>query len=389
VVFEMAGFRPDTILVTLRAPFVSFAGGILPSRSTTQSDPDVQASTGIAVGAGGITNAQAIRAGGTLSRTVTFQVTGAAGAVRFYDTTGVRSTVATATFPVGAFSTPAFFAGGLRLDAVAPGVDTITVTLPGATTAPSGGVIQQTVVPGAVTLADTVVQVGAGLLTKNTIGLDGHSIGVGGTGHQGVTLTLRVLEPGIALLQADDSSIGRDSIVVTLPAGAASVKYYVAGLEGVLNDTVQVVATAPGLHPDTLKVVVRKAGLELQPYEPGLPAIIAAGEGARDIYASIGVPDAAGTTVVIPQMLRPGSGLSGVVTFTVDNPGVAVLVEQAGLPEPIKMRSIGSGTSNTPIRMISGGVGFQPLTAGQVLLSVATPGVTTVARGIRPITVTP
>jgi hypothetical protein len=386
VVFEMAGYRPDTILVTVRPAFVGF-NGIVPTRPTTMTDSDVLANTGISINSSGITNLQALRAGGTISHTATFHVKTASGAVRLYDTTGVRDTVVTAVIPNGLGSTPVFGGGGVRIDAVAPGVDTIYVTLPGATTVPASAALRINVTPGVITLADTVVKVGAGLFTKNPTGLDGHLVSVGGTGHQGATLTLHVLEPGIALLQPDDTTVGSDSITVTIPAGVASGRYYVAGVEGVINDTVLVVVTAPGLIPDTVKVIVLRPGLDLQTF--GMPATVGVGTGPYDLFASIGLPNAAGTAVATPQAVRPGSGLSGIVTFSLDIPGIAQIVDQTDPPAQTKTRTIPVGGTITPFRIISGGVGLAPLAPGGVTVSVATPGATTLTGGARAVTVTP
>lgn len=387
VVLEMEGYRPDTVLVTIRPAALSLAGvdgGGLPNRSAFAADAELQAQTGIAVNAGGITNLQPIRAGGTLSRTVTFRVTTPPGVIGIYDSTGVRDTIGTATFAVGSSSTPSFAAGGLRLDAIAPGTATLVASIPGVVST-NGATRNFTITPGVITFADTLIEVGAGLMSTNVTAPNGRVLSLNGPGHTGLEVALKVLTPGIALLQPSDSVAGSDSIGVTFAAGVATANFVVAGLEGILNDTVLVVASAPGVVPDTLKVIIRQPGLELQNLQATMPA----GAGVRDIFAVIGLPNAGGTALLTSQRIRPGSTLDRNVTFTLTPAGAAQLTDLADGAGLMKIKQIPVRDEITPFRVFTGGVGFEPLAPGVANVTVTMPGVTTVGTGTRTVTVTP
>jgi hypothetical protein len=382
VVFEMEGFVPDTIRVNVVAPHITLLG-VPATRSTLQADTNLVAVTGWG-NAGGLQGSQPIRTGGTFSRTATIRVTTNNGVARLYDSTGVRDTVLTVTFPIGQSQTPATGPAGVKLDALIPGVDTITVDKAGFAK-PTNAVRPITVTPGAVAFADSVVRVGAGLMSASQLDPDGLDLVLSGPGHSGLEVSLKVLTPGVALVQATDSTVGSDSIGVTFAAGNAVARFFVAGLEGVVLDSVFVVASAPGVVPDTLKVIVRQPGLELQ----GTLPTMSSGAGDRDIFAVIGVPAADASALLAPQAIRPGSTLDPTVTFTLSAPGVAQLVDLAGAPALVKTKLIPIRGEITPFRVVTGGVGFDPLAPGAVNVTVTMPGVTTVGTGIRTVTVTP
>jgi hypothetical protein len=387
VVLEMTGYRPDTVLVTVRPAALSLAGangGGAPNRSTLAADAELQAHTGISVNAGGITNLQALRAGGTLSRTVTFRITTPPGVIGIYDSTGVRDTIGTATFAPGSATSPFFVGGGLRVDAIAPGTATLVASIPGVVST-NEATRNFTITPGVIAFADSVIEVGAGLMSANVTAPNGRVLSLSGPGHTGLEVALKVLTPGVALLQPSDSVVGSDSIGVTFAPGVATMNFVVAGLEGILNDTVLVVAFASGLNPDTVKVVVRRPGLEVQ----GIIPTMNAADGAKDIFAVIGLPNAGGTGLLTSQRIRPGSILDRTVTFTLSAPGVAELVDLAGPPALVKTKQIPIRDEITPFRVFTGGVGFDPIAPGVVTVTVAMPGVTTVGTGTRTVTVTP
>jgi hypothetical protein len=387
VVLEMAGYRPDTVLVTVRPAVMSLAGangGGAPNRSAFAADAELQAHTGIAVNAGGITNLQPIRAGGTLSRTVTFRITTPPGVIGIYDSTGVRDTIGTATFAPGNATSPLFAAGGLRLDAIAPGTATLVASIPGVVST-NEATRNFTITPGIVAFGDSVIEVGAGLMSANVTAPNGRVLSLDGPGHTGLEVALKVLTPGVALLQPADSVVGSDSIAITFAAGVATANFMVAGLEGILNDTVLVVASAPGIVPDTVKVIVRQPGLELQNLQATMPT----GAGVRDIFAVIGLPNAGGTALLTSQRIRPGSTLDRNVTFTLTPAGAAQLTDLADGAGLMKIKQIPVRDEITPFRVFTGGVGFEPLAPGVANVTVTMPGVTTVGTGTRTVTVTP
>jgi hypothetical protein len=315
---------------------------------------------------------------------VTFRVTTLPGVIGIYDSTGVRDTIGTATFAPGNPTTPFFVGGGLRVDAIAPGTATLVASLPGVGST-NEATRNFTITPGVIAFGDSVIEVGAGLMSANVTTPNGRVLSLNGPGHTGLEVALKVLTPGVALLQPSDSVEGSDSLGISFAAGVATANFVVAGLEGIVNDTVLVVASAPGVIADTVKVIVRQPGLELL----GTVPTMGAADTERDIFAVIGLPNAGLTGLQTSQRIRPGSTLDRTVTFTLNTPGVAQLVDLAGAPAQVKTKLIPIRDEISPFRILSGGVGFDPVAAGNVTVSVAMPGVVTVATGSRSITVTP
>jgi hypothetical protein len=144
---------------------------------------------------------------------------------------------------------------------------------------------------------------------------------------------------------------------------------------------VVVTASAPGFTDAQGTVNVVQTGLQLA----GVPAAIGSTDASVAFYVTVGLPSATGDYLVQNQNARAGTSLT--VTITNSASGVAQLVTLAGGAQS-RTVVVPAGQYYTPVSVATGGVEFDPLSAGSTTISAAIPGFITTTAGTLTVQVT-
>jgi hypothetical protein len=288
------------------------AGGTSLHAKIASSDPAV----------GGAAEPQVTIAGGAAGSTVEFQPAGPG--------TTMLSVIA-----------PAGFSASAQFGSV-----TATVSLPGIAVTDGVAVGQNLQVEGAVSLGEPAP---AG----------------------GLDLRLGSDKPEALLLSASAAEVGAGSVVLRMPAGATSARYY---LQAVGNrDTVAVTATAPGYRPRTGTIVLAPSGVVIGgPPGPPDEAELFRKEAADSPHGFLArLSERPVPLLIYAVQLDPATGRSADLTVQPLRAGVSITASlQSSNPAIGKLHAssltIASG-SHTAVTE------FTPLSLGSTVISVTTP----------------
>ncbi|MGH7591029.1 MAG: hypothetical protein ACREL2_06285, partial [Gemmatimonadales bacterium] len=190
------------------------------------------------------------------------------------------------------------------------------------------------------------------------------------------TLTIKSLKPTVLVVADSVNHVGADSAKVVLGTGVNYTYIYVAGLEGVVNDSGQMVLSIPGFKPDTVWGYVRQAGIQIA----GLPTASTTFTPKSPFYADIGLPSPGNTGMYQNQPIRAGAAPL-TVTFHTSQPAVGTLTDSTLAQDTVRTAVIplnpSSGISYTPTSVVSGGVAYQPVGPGQSTTWATLPGFVT------------
>jgi hypothetical protein len=373
VVAEVPGFRPDTSKVYVRQAAYELVG-VPGSVNEFAGNSNVYVQMGIANPAYTTMNAyQGPRVGGSLSRLATVALS-ASGVAQLRDSTATPDTAKTVTFPVGQYYTPTSLPQGMQIDPIGVGTITVTASVPALMPLPSA--VRTYVVNPAFISVPTSAEVGAGLQYGS------YSTGLSGPNHAATTVKLKVLTPGVALVQPDASTAGTDSLDLFFPDGQSSLSFWVAGLEGVGNDTAFVEASAPGIVSDTMMVFVRQPAIELV----GVPASTGSLSGNSNIYVQVGIGNLANTTMNAYQGPRIGGTLGRVASVTVTPGTVALLRDSTATPDSTKTVTIPVGQYYSPTSLPQG-LQLDPSSPGTALFTASLAGYAPLPTATRTMTV--
>jgi hypothetical protein len=372
IVAEAPGFISDTMKLRVRQPAMDLQG-VPGSTGSLSGNNNIYVQIGIANIALTSMNAyQGPRFGGTLPRVATVNI--APGTVAILrDSTATPDSTKTVTIPVGQYYSPTSLPQGLQVDPLTPGTATLVASMSGFSALPSA--TRTMVVNGpAITLPGTV-EIGSGLQDG------GYTVSLGASAHGGVTLTLRTLTPGVALLQLNGTTAGDDTLTFVVPDGTGSRTYWIGGLEGIVNDSTQIVAEIPGFAPDTQWVRVRRPAFDLQ----GVPGTTTTLSTNSNVYVQMGVPNIALTSMNAYQGSRFGGSTS---TFHIrsDAPTVVRMVDSATAGDSLPV-TVPAGQYYSPTSVSTGGLGIDPLTTGSVNIVATHPVFTALPGATRTITV--
>ena len=84
----------------------------------------------------------------------------------------------------------------------------------------------------------------------------GHNLSLSAAAVAGDTVTLRATKPGVMRISPNDSTGFADSIQIAVPAGQTFVSFYIRGVDAVIADTTNLIATIPAFTPDTARFLV-------------------------------------------------------------------------------------------------------------------------------------
>lgn len=345
-----AGFQNGTITINVVQPGVQL-GGLSTKLAALAADENFVVRLGLpAAGNTRVANFQQARVGGN----------------------GFQATITTSDSEVGALvpgngsQVNVGIAAGQDssdVDAVAfrplsVGTTTVAVSIPQfiATTAAS---VDVSVTSPAITLANAVITVGAGLQTPTFMtGRLSHA------NHEGVTVRIASSNPALALIAPDDSTPGQNFIDVTLADGEDLFIFVVQGLERVTGTTALQVS-APGFTAATCTLTVVQPTLSIVNLEPS--TISSAPN--NDFEVGVGIPDSRGTRLQEFQPARAGGG-GFTATLRSSNPSIGRLVTTATTGQSVTVR-IAAGDIFSPFGLAAGGVAFDPVRPGTTIVSAS------------------
>jgi hypothetical protein len=367
VVAYAPGFTPDSALITVPQASYEISGLTTSLTNLAANDPFT---VRIGVGSASFLNQlQAIRPGGT---PLVATLTNSNGAVADLVTTALTADVVTVSIPVGASTSGGTVAtGGVEFDPIGGGTTSVTASIPGllATTAATGNV---TITSTPITV--NPVTVGAGLMTGGNGSLGGSSQ------HGGVTVIVKPLNPAVARIAPDVSTLPSDSLVLSIPDGTQFFGYTIHGIDGV-NDSTPIIAYATGFTPDTALIRVPQSGIDIS----GLPTALNT-QASNDLFsARLGIPVGGNTQLSTIQNRRFGAP-PVVVTLTNTNASIADLVVAGGPSDQVTVQ-IAAGTSNSGNTVALGGVEFDPIGPGSTTVTATSPGFVAVGTATIPVTI--
>jgi hypothetical protein len=260
--FEGAASLPSTVTITATAAGFTSATGtatvVRPGLMMLSLQPTINAASAnrafsLFVGLpnaslSGLATTQEVRAGATITATVSVTNT-PAGVAQLVVDGGATGTTVAVDIPAGQSNTPFSGAGSVAFDPLAPGTSTVSATIPGfvATTGATGTV---TVTPPSLVLFGLPRTIAAGQQFNVRANL-------GGPQHGGATVHIESLDPTVALVSVDAATAPGPSFDVTLPDGSPDVIFIVHALAGAPRPaTTAIRATADGFAPVSGNVTV-------------------------------------------------------------------------------------------------------------------------------------
>ena len=299
---------------------------------------------------------QTLRAG---APAVTATLTSSAPAVGRLVTAADTGGTVTVSIGAGQSRSPGTVAtGGVAFDPLTAGTTSVAVAIPGFV-ALSGATVGVTVSAPAITMG--VSTVGSGL-QENASGSLGAAIPIGGA-----VLHLASSNPSVVLVAPNASTPGTAAIDVPLTAGTSSFSYYVQGVEGA-TDTASITASIPAYADGSAGVTVRGTGLDI--IFLGTTTTSLSPNAAFSVR--IGVLNATGNAYAAEQAIRAG-GATVTATLTSSDPAVGRLVTNADTGGTATV-DIVAGQARSPGSVATGGVAFDPLTAGTTTVAATIPG---------------
>jgi len=251
--------------------------------------------------------------------------------------------------------------GGAQLQYLSAGVDTARATAAGYRSISTA--LNTVVTVSAPSLSVSTLNVASGLQRPGSVSMSAAAPA------GGVTIVLRAAPTGKVLLSATASTVGADSLVLTLAQGQSTVPggFYAQSLEGFTADTVTLTATAvaPGftaVTPGTGQVRIWQPVLDLI----GVPGSVNTLSGPSNLYVRPGTPSSpTGTFMNTNDAIRAG-GVPITARISVTDTTVARLADTATAATrgDTAYVQILPGQFNSPTTLATGGAQLQYLAAG-------------------------
>lgn len=357
---EATGFTPLLFNVYVWQPVAQLAG-LTTSMTTLAADDPVWVNIGTPSTPAGTTifNADAVRVGGG-ALTVSIMTDNAAVG-RLVNIAGQLVDSLTVSIAEGGNNTPTSIAtGGAAFRPVGVGTVPVRSSITGFKPIPQTTV---TVTQPTLTFGGDV-GIGVGLQRARTVSTPGAPAPAGGT-----TVVIRPSETGVVLLSPNSTTVGADSVALTIPQGGTSASFVIQVLDGVLHDTLTFTATAPGFvnGVGTQRVwpaVYQISGLATS----GTPL------SADDPFTvTIGSPSTpTGTSIVNGDVRRFGAPPL-VASLVSSAPAVGTLVNAAGTADSLTVE-IPAGQNNSPTTVATGGSAMRYLSGGSTTVRATIPG---------------
>jgi probable HAF family extracellular repeat protein len=201
--------------------------------------------------------------------------------------------------------------------------------------------------------------------------------------HGGVTVRITSVNPQVALVSPNAATEGASFVDIPMPDGAMSFVYYTHGLEG-QTGTVTLIASAAGFTNSAAAVEVVQPAVQLS----NLSASTTTASPDDPFSVLVGIPNQQLTAMQLFQSVRTGAPSPLIATVTSSNAGVGQLVTTQ-ITGATVTAEIAEGFIGTPSDVASGGVAFDPLTAGTTTVSASIPGFVILPTASQVVTVNP
>jgi hypothetical protein len=319
-----------------------------------------------------IIESQAARGGGP---GITMTATSSDSTVGMLETLSERNDSVSVVIAPGAFgSSTTIAAGGVGFDGVGVGTTQVSAHSPNFFPT-TGGIKSVTVTQPGVTWVNIPAEgVGAGLQSiAARVRLDAAS-------HGGVTVHIATRDSSLVLVSPSDESVGFGAIDVFVPDGSIDAFFYMQGIEDTTG-TVTLYTEAPGFTSDSTTVNLVAPLVRIGPGT--LPNSIDTLDLPDEFVANVGV--LSGVTFVSKEV-RPGS--QGVtVTVSLDTTLAELQTDIGGTGDSVTV-VIPPLSSSSPPNFPTGGVAFNGLSPGVVMVSVSAPGFIPDVQATQSVTVT-
>ena len=247
---------------------------------------------------------------------------------------------------------------GVAFDGLAPGTTTVSATIPGFASVADAS-REVTVGPAALDVLTDTIRTASGLRSTRAV------IRLNGRDHGGVTATVTIADPSIAVVAPDDAATaGTATLQLTIPDGSTDAGIRIDGLEGQVGSTFLDVS-APGFLGDGANVEVSAPVVRVLGVSTSQDTL----DPVDSFYATIG--RSLGGTSVGALPVRPG-GTPVAVDFAVSDSTVARIATSSSSAPEIRLE-IPPGSANTPTQITSGGVAVDGIAAGTVTVSADGP----------------
>jgi hypothetical protein len=222
------------------------------------------------------------------------------------------------------------------------------------------------------TMSVSSATVGAGLM--RAVGAS-----LGASNHGGVTVHLTSSQPSTLLLSANDQTAGAASVDIPVASGATSFSFFVHGVEGATG-TATVVGRANGFSDGSGTMTVVQPAIDVTGLAANQTTI-----GPDDPF-TIRVGIASGGGLGELQTVRAGaSPINITIATSLATAGQLKTSSTTGAGVSL---TIGPRSNSTPTTVASGGVAFDPISAGTTVVSATSPGFTTTTNGTVTVAVT-
>ncbi len=185
------------------------------------------------------------------------------------------------------------------------------------------------------------------------------SFTLGFAAHGGTTVRVTSSDPAKLLVSATSTTQGSGFVDFPLVNGSTTANYVVQALEGLLNDSVNVIVTAPGYAPDTNRILILQPVFEIT----GLFSPRTTAQADDPFQVRVGTP-ASVTSTGFNTLDEVRAGAAPLV-FTVvnDSTAVASLVTTSLTADSVTV-TISPGAFDSPTSVASGGVAIRSTAAG-------------------------
>ena len=262
----------------------------------------------------------------------------------------------------GVSNTPTSVAtGGVAMRYLASGVTTARATIPGAgLRALATATVNVTVNNTALTIATDYI--GSGLQRTRTVSLSAPAPA------GGVPVKITADRLGVVQFAPNATTLGADSITVTIAAASTSAIFFVQGVEGIVADTVLLTASSAGFASGTGEQRVWQGVLELS----GLPSTLTTLAPDDVFQVFLGTPNSpTGTQIWNADNIRFGAP-PRVASIVSGTSTVGQLVTTARTGDTVTVQ-LPTGGRVSPATVALGGAAFQSLTTGTTIVSASIP----------------
>jgi hypothetical protein len=376
--YFIQGVGTGTATVTASAP--AYTNGTTPTVNVVTPGFDIIGLTGattslaandaflIRVGVPNATNTtlsaeQSIRAGGSA---VTATVRNSNATAAQLVTTALTGSQVDVTIPVGQARSPStVVTGGVELDPLGAGTDTVSASIPGFVVFPGApDSVQVTVTAPLITMftpAQGTGRLGVGLQDQGSGSLQTANPGPGS-----LTVHLVSSDPAVMLLAPDAVTAGQPTLDVQVSINQSSFSYFIQGMgAGTATVTASAAAYTNGTTP-TVNVVT--PGFDII----GLVSATTSLALNDAFLIRVGAPNSANTALSAEQNIRAG-GSAVTATIRNSNSAAAQLVTTTLTGQQVSV-TIPVGQARSPSTVALGGVEFDPRGAGVDTVSASIPG---------------